>query len=305
MVKKHLLPVGSYWMILPVLVNGAITPYKWPYKLDSLGWNNPYNLLIGMILQIHIFTCQDGKSCLSKSCLVSILSPKMTMSWPCPLKREHFKGNLLCQPSFFKGYVSFLGGVNLEKDDAVILYSHLFRLKVVCVFLRVGLKITTPNTLANNTCSAFGEVWSKFLPRWFGKGKSDVKVFLVFLPRWFGKGNCDVKVFWFQAHLEKKYDVGWPAICWGCLSGLSGALQGTLKNVWRTCSCFLYSCSPPAWIVICVVTCSNCFVYVLPGDFMCVCVCVWLLPSSTGCEYCKNQGCSSTTRISRTSILLQ
>ena len=170
-------------------------------------------------------------------------------------------------------------------------------------FLRVGLKITTPNTLANNTCSAFGEVWSKFLPRWFGKGKSDVKVFLVFLPRWFGKGNSDVKVFWFQAHLEKKYDVGWPAICWGCLSGLSGALQGTLKNVWRTCSCFVFLFTPS----------MNCYLCCYLFKLFCicfawwfhVCVCVWLLPSSTGCGYCKNQGCSSTTRISRTSILLQ
>ena len=36
------------------------------------------------------------------------LPPKKLV--PCPLKRDHFKGHFIFQPSIFRGYVSFQGG---------------------------------------------------------------------------------------------------------------------------------------------------------------------------------------------------
>ena len=138
-----------------------------------------------------------------------------------------------------------------------------FRLKVVCVFCGT-VETNDSQHMANK----------HFLRL--------VKYDLSSYPDDLGRENLMWRFFGLKLILEKKYDVGWPAICWGCLSGLFGALQGTLKNVWRTCSCFVFLFTPSMNCYLCCYL-FNCFVYVLPGDFMCVCVAIfnWLriLPS--------------------------
>ena len=174
--------------------------------------------------------------------------------------RDHFSGNLLCQLSFFGGHRFFFWQIWNPRWCVWSLFTPL-RLKVVCV-VGPGRVETNPN----RGNKKFGVWWSI------------VKVFTQMI--WEGKIWC--KGFWFQIHSKKRS----CRLASDLLRLFIRTFQGATRHAeeWRTCPCFVFLFTPSMngylWCYL-----FNCFVYALPGDFM------FLLPFSTGCEYCNNQGC--------------